>query len=98
MAFDLQVHKTNKDTGEIVKTSPYILLMEKDGSIYVRDGRFWFDDGTECPAEEVPEWANKAVEKLGNACRAEVGLPLRDEPPAKVVSRGRTRGQSSGTE
>jgi hypothetical protein len=72
--------------------------MGRDGSIYVRDGRFWYDNGDECLAEDLPEWVNEAVAKLGNACRAEVGLPLRDETPTRVVSRGRTRGQSSASE
>lgn len=98
MAFNLQVHKTDKESGEILSASPYVLLMGRDGSIYIRAGKFWYDSGEEVPEDEVPEWVNEQVAKLGNACRAEVGLPLKEEIATRTVSRGRTRSQPAATE
>ena len=59
MPFDYQVHRIIKggpDGDDRVQAYPYTRISSKEGTIFLRDGRFFGSGGTPIEVFDVPDW------------------------------------------
>jgi len=80
MSFSLKTHVTRRSrsgSGEAVTTRvrPYVrLAVQGKETVYIQEGRFYSEGGTEFTDDNLPDWIDDEVAKMTVAARQEVGL------------------------
>lgn len=75
----LRTHEYAMKRGQPVLTrvNPYVRLTKgADGIVvFIQDGRFMYEDGTEIKEADYPDWLMGEVRRISPTVREEVGLP-----------------------
>jgi len=86
MAFDYTTHhniKGQTGDGENFRETHYIRLAHEEAApVFLKDGLYWWDDGKIISANDVPDWARKAINQLSPEALKSVGHKPRGAPPA----------------
>lgn len=94
MAFDYTTHAGSPELGG--RENHYLRIASEEGApIFLRGGRFYWEDGQEVAPSKLPAWAKRAVQQLDAGALAQVGhtkaptrtidkIPLPIEPDEEV--------------
>jgi hypothetical protein len=78
MTFTLKPHEYERRRGGsvVAKARPYIRLKSGEDSppIFIQNGVYYYEDGTQIDKKDLPEWVEKEVSKISEKAKKECGL------------------------